>query len=504
MARLAFVPWILLITSSWWLVRLVFHLLAIWDQENQNLWRDSQRQTNKHAEKDIQATEKGFQEVDVAGMSPKPWHSGKRMYYIEPVGLIIFVWLALTPGVLGAWNAKFYTLSLLTVAAAFLYVHAVMGDECYTTWPHKSRLDDIRIPLWSPFGHCMVYTLPARGHGLEAQITRKIKSEHKVLDKYQHLLGALDVVRDKFTLDECKSAMSKVVSERLRTLNAYNQEKEIQYLARWLYHPGENNNSSPREPTKDSSKELKDISKELKDSSKEPIKEKGQGLGSLKAAKWVPGASCIGRDVVMALLHCELLLFERRTELANRGDVWNLRSRNYSGPLYCRYEKDIAVVGDPEKENPGQKINAFKDAVWYAIRVVKQISNEKWEDGKCDDPLLTLNFKKPRRSVVKELNFEGLWFPFEDMYVERLWSLCWAADPSTFGALYLFLQVLYLDIGNDNRVHIAPLQPCAESKYDSEWRLRWRHLWQTALVCEILIMLPTITNSFFVAVASVV
>ena len=100
--------------------------------------------------------------------------------------------------------------------------------------------------------------------------------------------------------------------------------------------------------------------------------------------------------------------------------------------------------------------------------------------------------------------------PFDSVksYAEGLWEACWAECPSTFGALFLWTTVWYIDVGNIG-FHAQPLVPQGTSLYSisdgpdymTVWRMQWRHRWHTAILCQLVVMLPTIINGFLSMVA---
>jgi hypothetical protein len=103
----------------------------------------------------------------------------------------------------------------------------------------------------------------------------------------------------------------------------------------------------------------------------------------------------------------------------------------------------------------------------------------------------------PLRSIIAVSNGET---PQEiDEYVGWVWNKCWATEPSTFGALYLWCSVWYIDMGNvPGGIHIAPLKPNhSDATYGPEWRMMWRHIWATSIICQLLVLIPTVANVIF-------
>lgn len=88
-----------------------------------------------------------------------------------------------------------------------------------------------------------------------------------------------------------------------------------------------------------------------------------------------------------------------------------------------------------------------------------------------------------------------------ERYAGKLWTHCWEAYPSTFGALYLWTVVWYIDVGNRG-FHTTPLIPsgsgwrgCCAYKmcdYVTAWRIGWRDLWHLGVHCQMVAILPVI------------
>jgi hypothetical protein len=112
-------------------------------------------------------------------------------------------------------------------------------------------------------------------------------------------------------------------------------------------------------------------------------------------------------------------------------------------------------------------------------------------------------------SVVKFRKSEAQFSSFEG-YAGKLWTECWAECPSTFGALYLWTTVWYIDVGNIG-FHTTPLVPRGGTggwldngpDYATTWRIPWRGLWHATVRCQVVVLLPTLINSFSSLLATV-
>jgi len=544
LGRAAFAPWILLVSSIWWFFSYLYYRFY-----------EVQRAP-------IPKKSPGYSEP-----SRHPWPNR-----VNPILSAVVVLCVLIAVAIGAWMSRFQTLAMLSIAASVIYLHAIRHDDYHLDRPHRSRLDDVRIPLWSPFNHCLVYILPTEDQGLEARLTQKIESEHECLDARQKYLSPLnsDTGARDWSLKACRFAMRQIVLHRIRNLNLDCQEKQFQTLASWLYRPGETNPSILRMPLHDQARildpwwaepwqwiieicspirllylagqtNLDEAPMPLFDHARvaipwwikskhwihkiysqafwfnrlnenggdtSPKTSESEPKKWIPASEWMLDTSKVGREVVMALLHWETLVFERRWDLPNHlmGDVWKLRSRAYSTALDSGYNNwpSVPPKGAPEDREGRQ---GLKDAVSYALQVLHQ----KDDPGQIllDDPLYRLatnptgsNFGVPKTSVIDKEGADDRTkiigeIANREAYINDIWNASWAAENSTFGALYLFLEVLYLDLVNIKGLHIAPLQPIDGAHYCTEWRLKWRHVWQSSIVCQLVIMLPTIVNSFF-------
>jgi len=110
-----------------------------------------------------------------------------------------------------------------------------------------------------------------------------------------------------------------------------------------------------------------------------------------------------------------------------------------------------------------------------------------------------------QKYVVSKLSDEAVAEAWEK-YAGELWNRCWEAYPSTFGALYLWTAVWYIDVGNKG-FHTTPLIPVGNRRssfwidrgpdYVTVWRIPWRNLWHIAVRCQMVVILPVIIGTAF-------
>lgn len=237
----------------------------------------------------------------------------------------------------------------------------------------------------------------------------------------------------------------------------------------------------------------------------------------------------LGRDVVMALVQWEYLVFEWRWTLLPdmRSQIWRLRAPTYSGPGFT----DQLPLPDPGPDGPTMGAAMGKKGLLEAAGEVyrlleggnpatykdkcqgKAVSEPKdlkaaVEEGRAEVDRVLGSMKERaghlfRESVARP--FDGCESDFTlDDYAGQVWDKCWAECYSTFGALYLWLTVWYIDMGNRgfHTMPLVPAGPAADWEFDgadymSVWRMHWRHTWHVAIICQLVIMLPTIISTFF-------
>jgi hypothetical protein len=458
-ARLGFIPWILIVVFTWWLISYGLNVK--------------------------------FKRIKLNAC----------MYTVRRVSIVVVALALLVFTTTGALQRHLYALGVLNLAAGLLVWHAVKLDYFYLDVQHFSDMDDIRIPITSPRDSCIVYVLPSKGHGFEAAFSCKIKSEHKVLEDSISSLEPLGISND-WSLEGCRAAMNKVVLSRLESVNvfadAYDRSRELTHLAHWLY----DEEPELAQANEDQGKEMKTDDQRKKTQTGVPGAVLAEGRYNT-----IDGKCLVGRDLVMAMLHWERLVFENRSllydNLQNR--VWTLRSLKFGGSNGEGYDNSEEsgnthnLIGSHEADEKG--FTGLEAAVEKLYRALDR--NHVREIPFSFSRLFPENDEAPTNSIL----FHKCGFRNLKAYSEKLWERCWEVDPSTFGALYLWTAVWYIDVGNKYNIHIAPLQPnksndSGYTNYMTRWRMKWRHPWYTSVVCQLIVLLPTVLGNFLATVGA--
>lgn len=410
LARLAFVPWILIGMFFWWAAAYVFHRLYLSFKSRTQPQHPNMDNIEILPPEPTESPVKTFFSDFL-----KPWKRG-----VSNCIVILMVWSPIIMTTIGAYKSKMYTMAMLNIVAAIYFLHVIPQDHYFMEVPHTCELDDVRIPIASPAETCMVYILPSKGFGFDAAVTRKVLSEHKILDTE---LAALDPLSaGTWSLEACRAAINNAVLARVATIAVSNispVNKKLNDLARWLYSPE-------------------------------------QGQLPIRCSR-APNRSLIGREVAAALLHWERLVFERRWQLDFdlRADVWQLRSPKYGGAIAYQNPPPKPVLGSCKVPHGNylEWFDAFREVVFYVYSLLDP--REDLEDPKMPFPaqLYPQDANPPFQSVA----FDEPVAPGINEYAGQLWKHCWAADPSTFGALYLWTAAWYLDMGNVHSIHLVPL-----------------------------------------------
>jgi hypothetical protein len=289
-----------------------------------------------------------------------------------------------------------------------------------------------------------------------------------------------------------------------------------------------------------------------------PLRDRGRkGCGTL-----------IGRDLVLALLLWEYLVFERRWQLQVDCEpmltvpmVWRLRDSKYSGAVFVDNGTATQDENSPKPKAMGSSpgLAGFLEAVGEVYRIVGVFDEEGDEDidvlkdgdtgdlekgcsmrqesvprkEDTDETKIAYRGQEKTKALLKSLKIDKLlkttvvkfsnkesdgnsdeksevkFSSFED-YAGKLWDECWAECPSTFGALYLWTTVWYIDVGNIG-FHTTPLVPRGGTggwvdngpDYATTWRIPWRGLWHATVRCQVVVLLPTLIGSFSGLLATV-
>ncbi|KAK0702648.1 hypothetical protein B0H67DRAFT_499836 [Lasiosphaeris hirsuta] len=416
----------------------------------------------------LSAWEWEYQGATPCRVDPLGWKCAGRLAFVpiremepfnnwaEPIVVYLLLMGPVVWTSICALRNNLHTLGMLSLAAGVILFHTLQDYPFHLDLPHRCCMDDIRIALPTKLEYGIVYVLPSRWHGFKAVYSPKLDSEHADLEAQRHLFEPLDSVLDdnnsaeRWTLGKCRNAIRRVIDTRIQLIEE--DEKMLEDLARWLYCH-------------------RYIPAKIRKWPLPPLVDGGYvRRGDTK--------TLIGRDVAMALLLWETLVFRWRYSLYDREEKGK--------------ENPSRKLPEPSKSKRGKydkakRIGGLLDAVREVYRLL----------GQEPSPL-----KVPKRSILLGKIPTGMKM---QTYASEVWKRCWEAYPCTFGALCLWTTVWYFDMGNNQGLHTTPLVPAGELRgfrsygpdYMSTWRMQWRHTWHTAVICQLVIMLPTVISTFF-------
>jgi hypothetical protein len=486
LGRLAYVPWMLVTAFCFWLGGLVTF---------EKLWLGRL------------ATFIGFK---------KPYSQREldiTIYVTDYFPVVVLGPILLTT--IGAFKDGQYTISVLNIVGVMIFLYGVRGIDAYRDSPHVYDAHYIRIPLTTDLDPGIVYILPSEKYWFGAIYSPRIESEHLALDEFKKDLEQFELKEKEDPKEKkdpkeyklswirkCRSAMRNVIVKHNKNVAPLSR-KELNYLAGWLC------GNPKRQPNK-----FRQILAWL------CCKPQPQAQPHHHSVKYLPtaNANLIGRELIMALLHCESLVSKMSlildTELQD--EILKLRPVEHGEPDLVKMsgsdekpkgihhrESNVVVLSkarSAEADSLGMSGETKKPSVnvaegeqvddlggfLTAARSVYKIFNEE-----CPKRETFTKGKPPNRSIVFEEVPDKM-----DSYVKDLWKICYDIDPSTFGALYLWCSVWYKDMGNSNGYHITPLKPDPNHYPLSSWLIRWRGTWFTCILSQLLTMLPTILSSF--------
>lgn len=423
--RLAFVPWILVVMCLAWIYWLAD---AIW-------YQDTRRHSN---------TQVGIWKMNVE-TGPYSWKQSISFTFLLIVYLMMLGAIAITS--YGAVRDGEYTIAILNLVGVVLIVADAGGQNKYCGAPHLYRADNIRIPLTTTHNSSIIYILPSRKYGFDAIYSPKIEIEHRFFDeRAPTMFGPLAAGTGQWSPSECIYSMREIINDHNKHIVRLT-DQEITDLAEWLYcKPGRNTDTNT--------------------------------MRTLRCER-IEGVNLIGRDVMMALMQTEYLLFELRDRLPpHLKQEWTrLRSVKYSGAPQNHVEPPVGFA------RPGKE--GYQDAIRFVYKIF----------GFDNAEPSALEPEGPPPKLSQAINFAAR---DVDDYVGRLWDLCCSAESTMFGALYLWTGVWYMEMGNTKGFHIAPLQPLNRSKQGdlTTWNIIWRQAWYTAIIAQLVTMSPTILSAF--------
>jgi len=555
-ARLGFAPWILDGVFLWRFIHSLMHEISCSHHGKcassylKRLFRPR--------------TDSGCSDYDLSlAKIQKTWTS-----WIETTIVFAIIAAPISWTIYGAIKTELFTLGMLTIAALVILFHGLSAHGHYLTPPHRYYMDEIRVPLLTPVESGIVYVLPSRKYGFDAIYSPRLDAEQAILEKQRHLFEPMDIVRKEWSLDKCRAAVREVVMSRVRSVKGDGDMTRA--LGWWLYYEGKNEEVLPinctarryfgaQAPKKFLGKILchpwMGLFRHLILVFGRNIPWSNDWVKIVDRLDWTKfrlksrrckrrekRQSLIGRDVVLALLQWEYIVFERRWQLEDdiRHAVWRLREPKYTAAGAA----DQLVEGMKTMGSAGG-MKGFQEAAGEVYRILGDLDpDEKTENelgsfssSTLENSMLEINgvmeamkgtWKKRRGESIafetKEIKW-GLegdftivkgWKKFRDFegpaeYAAALWDKCWDQCPSTFGALFLWTTVWYIDIGNSfEGFHSTPLIPAEStrgffrdgSRDKSVWRMSWRHTWHTAIICQLVVMLPTLISTVFAIIGT--
>jgi hypothetical protein len=512
------------------------------------------------------------------------WRTWGISYRILERLMAFLVWALVASAVVwtavGAFSTQLFTLGMLLSASAVILLGCFIVPISHLHREHRYAMDDIRIPLHSPVEQGIAYILPSGKYGFDATYSQTLDSEQKVLDANLKFFHPHHLDKD-WTLKKCRVAAQVFIESQIKKIVA--DGEIIKDLAFWLHWHRRDIETAVLELIGYKRfNDLKGTEENKKNSDYEvwhkvvtryPLRDRG-----CKRRKGCE--TLIGRDLVLALLLWEYLVFERRWQIQADCElmltvpmVWRLRDSKHSGAVFVDSGTVTQDEDSPKPKTMGSSpgLAGFLEAVGEVYRIIGVFDEESNEDidvpkgggtgdleqgrfmrqesvsrkedietkiacsgrekteallksleiarsgrYKTEKLLKSLDIDKlPKPSVVKfsdkesDGNSEAQFSSFED-YAGKLWNKCWAEFPSTFGALYLWTTVWYIDVGNIG-FHTTPLVPRGGTgdwvdngpDYATVWRIPWRGLWHTTVRCQVVVLLPTLISSFSGLLATV-
>lgn len=447
-ARMAYVPWILVILSFFWLIAYTNEVLYLRSKDSQ-----SPKTTRLKIDPESQAKQKILAHTwNVFHFRPcgkwRIWNmecshgptnwagSVSRSYRWALYGTMLVV--SLLVGI-GAIMQNLFTTGLLTVVGVILFIVGAAGKNNYAAAPHIYTRDTLRVMLHTSHKEGTSYVLPCRSRGFDAVWGPKIEYENKALDE------AVEKFRDAGgyghgNLISMEKVMASFHSATDLTIDNVND------LASWLYEPDEN-------------PQMCRI-----------------------ACKRAPGIHLISFSLMAALRQAEYLVFQKQSLIREdlRKKVGSLRAARGSG---LDLGKRNAQIGG----KPG--LEGYQEAVRYVYKLLGE--------DQVDENALKPSSECPISSVV----LDPCPTDIED-YVAKLWQLCFETQESTFAALHAFATHYFADIGNDpeNGWHGFSLRAKDREGDIVTWHIIWRQAWYCAIVSQLTSMSPIIFGAFIAGV----
>ncbi|KAH7320613.1 hypothetical protein B0I35DRAFT_427467 [Stachybotrys elegans] len=429
----------------------------------------------------------------------------KRHRWLEITLVLVPTGIAVIWAAAGALHSRLFLLGLLTIAGFILFIvvlYKSYDNPCYDTDnSHRYAMDDIRIPLLSAGQTGLAHVLPSvkpwytcdPTSPFRLVVTYSLICEQMILNDNKEFFEPVDIDTNTLSLESCRASMNRIVTGLISKIP--DDEKRLRHLASWLY---------PRDPTP---RPTSDTHRCEQPSSRQ----KNSGRSITEGF-----SSLIGRDILLALQVWEQLVFDRRWQLSCgkcqgpkpcgkctdlRELVWTLREPKYAGAQATSRDPRPPTRGIPDPLIPLAGLQEAATEVHRILYPDEDEDKEKNERPQIDisNILENMDLSPPSHSI------SGIQADSLSDYAGKLWKSCWAAYPSTLGALYLWTTVWYIDMGNRG-FHTTPLLPQDGETFNlwldyvpgylTSWRIRWRYVWHNSILCQLIIMLPTLLSGF--------
>jgi hypothetical protein len=441
-ARLAYIPWILVVLFIFWIISYVDEILYLRSKvsrqraEYSKLSRDPESQ-NKQAVVHRWSWPRHLRiwKMDCSH-GPVNWAGSiRRPYRWALYGTMLSITLVV--GYASMQQGQ-YTIGLLTIVGVILFIVGAAGDNKYAAAPHLYTSDTLRVMLHTRHKEGTSYILPSRTRGFDAVWGPKIENENKAIDEAVEKFDAEGGHAKGKTIPLSKVLVAFNAATELST-------DDVNNLAGWLYEP-----------------------------------ENHPAMCQL-ACNRAPGIHLISFSVALALCHAEYLVFMKNgvidKELATK--TGTLRSARGSGLDLGKREKQVGSrLG----------LEGYQDVVRYVYRLLGEPVDEKalWPTSQCPNKSVVLD---PCPDTIEE-------------YVAQLWDKCFAMEDSTFEALSVFGTYYLADIGNDpeNGFHMFPLRVKDREGDIVTWHIIWRQAWYGAVISQLTSMTPIIFSAFIAGI----
>jgi hypothetical protein len=448
-ARMAYVPWILVILFLFWLIAFTSEILYL---------RTKDSQSPKITEPEVDPESLAKQKISAWAPTLNIFHflrldkwriwnmecshgatnwagSVSRSYRWALYGTMLAISLLVSTA---AITENLFTTGLLTLVGVILFIVGASGQNKYETAPHIYTRNTLRVMLHTRHKEGTSYILPCRNRGFDAVWGPKIEYENRSLDEaVEKFQDAGGYAKGKLIwMDKVMASFNAATDLTIHDVND---------LASWLYEPGMNPQMCR------------------------------------VACKRAPGIHLIGHSLVQALWQAEYLVFQKQSLIREelREKIGSLRAGRGSG-------LDLGKRGSQIGSKPG--LDGYQEAVRYVYKLLGE---------KADGNALNPTSECPTSSVVLDpcpANIEE--------YVAQLWRLCFETQESTFAALFAFTTYWQADIGNDpeNGWHGFPLRVKDREGDIITWHIIWRQAWYGAVISQLTSMSPIIFSAFIAGV----